>query len=63
VVAASLAVIMVGAIVTVHLAAGFFLPNGIEFALALLGVTVALVLTGAGRYSVDGWIANRRRLG
>jgi putative oxidoreductase len=58
-VALGLALNMVGAIVIVHLPAGFFLPSGSEFALALLGGSAALTLTGAGRFSVDGWIARR----
>jgi putative oxidoreductase len=53
-------VVMIGAIFMVHLAAGFFLPNGYEFALTLLGVSIAIVLMGAGEYSVDGAIAKRR---
>lgn len=52
--AASLAVVMLGAIVMVHLPAGFFLPNGIEFALMNFAAAVALSLLGAGTYSVDG---------
>jgi uncharacterized membrane protein YphA (DoxX/SURF4 family) len=43
----------------VHLSAGFFLPNGSEFALALLGSSVLLALAGAGAWSVDGLIARR----
>lgn len=50
---------MVGAILLVHLPAGFFAPNGIEFPLALLGAAATLVVTGAGRYSLDGLIARR----
>jgi len=50
---------MVGAIVLVHWPAGFFLPNGYEFALSLLGSTVLLTLTGAGGWSVDALIARR----
>jgi putative oxidoreductase len=50
---------MIGAILTVHLAAGFFLPSGYEFALALLGSSLALVFAGAGRYSIDA-VLNRR---
>ncbi len=61
--ALGLAINMLGAIVMVHLAAGFFLPNGYEFALALLGATITLALTGAGNYSVDAVIARRRRGG
>lgn len=55
-----LAVIMLGALFTAHLAAGFFLPNGYEFVLTLFAATAALALTGAGRYSVDRLIARNR---
>ncbi len=58
--ALALAVDMLGAILFVHLAAGFFLPQGYEFALLLCGAMVALVLMGAGAWSVDGAIAARR---
>ena len=56
-----LASTMLGAIFFVHLKGGFFLPNGIEFVLALLGASVALALTGAGAYSLDGVLAARRQ--
>lgn len=58
--AVGLAVTMLGAILFVHLAAGFFLPNGSEFALTLLAAAVALALTGAGDFSLDGLRARRR---
>jgi putative oxidoreductase len=57
--ALGLSVTMLGAILLVHLAGGFFLPNGVEFALALLGATLALTVAGAGRWSVDAWLARR----
>lgn len=55
-----LTVTMLGAIAFVHLGAGFFAPNGIEFPLALLGATLALTVAGGGRYSLDALIAGRR---
>jgi putative oxidoreductase len=51
--AALLAFAMGVAVVAVHLPNGFFLPQGFEYGLTLLVVNLALVLTGAGRYSVD----------
>lgn len=54
-----LSAVMVGAIVLVHLPAGFFLPNGYEFVLLLLGTALTLTLTGGGSYSVDALLARR----
>ena len=48
-----LAVVMLGAMLMVHLAAGFFAPDGIEFTLTLFTAAIALVLTGPGEYSLD----------
>lgn len=63
-VALALALNMLGAILFVHLPAGFFLPNGSEFALSLLGAAAFLALSGAGAYSVDARIArNDGRVG
>lgn len=55
-----LAVVMVGAIGLVHLKAGFFAPQGVEFPLSLLAASTALALTGAGRWSLDALIGQRR---
>jgi putative oxidoreductase len=50
---------MVVAILTVHLKQGFFNPGGVEFPLSLLASAIALVITGAGAYSIDALIAKR----
>jgi putative oxidoreductase len=57
---------MTVAALKVHLAHGFFLnwinaPNaghGIEYNLALIGATLALVITGSGRLSLDATLSN-----
>lgn len=59
-VALGLAFNMLGAILFVHLKAGFFLPNGSEFALSLLGSSALLALTGAGAFSVDAMLGRSR---
>lgn len=59
-VAAGLAATMLGAMVLVHLPAGFFMPNGVEFVLTLFGASVALAVTGAGGWSVDALLAQRQ---
>ncbi len=51
---------MAVAVTVVHLPNGYFLPNGMEFALTLLVSSVALTQTGAGRYSLDAWLFSRR---
>ena len=58
--AVGLAITMLGAIAFVHLPAGFFLPNGSEFALILFAAATALALSGAGEFSLDGLRARRR---
>jgi putative oxidoreductase len=56
--AAVLAVTMLVAIVTVHMANGFFMSNnGYEFALALLVISLAVLVEGAGKLSLDKQIA------
>ena len=52
--AAALAVAMLVAILSVHADKGLFVDkNGYEFALALLAASVSLLISGAGRLSVD----------
>ncbi len=64
--AASVAVIMVGAVVTMHLPNGFFMNwfgkqagEGYEYHLLVIAICAALMITGAGRWSADGVIAKR----
>jgi putative oxidoreductase len=50
-------VVMLGAIFLVHWKHGFDVSKGgIEFALTQLLIAIALLLTGAGRYSLAGWL-------
>jgi putative oxidoreductase len=58
--AAALAVAMAVAIFSVHIGKGLFVAqNGYEFALALFAITVSLVVSGAGRGSVDQALSRR----
>lgn len=64
--AASLGVIMLGAISMVHWPHGFFMNwfgkqsgEGYEYHLLVLGIAIALTIAGAGRWSVDQQIAQR----
>jgi putative oxidoreductase len=51
--AASIIVIMIGAIAKVHFQNGFFMQNGgFEYNLALIGLLLPILIIGAGRYAV-----------
>ena len=54
--AAPLAFAMLIATTVAHGAGGFFLPTGFEYALTLLTLNLALVLTGPGAFAVDNLI-------
>ncbi|RHX84669.1 DoxX family protein [Leptospira stimsonii] len=61
--ALSIAIIMLGAAFLVHRENGFFINwfgaqkgEGYEFHLLAIGAALALVLTGAGAFSLDTWI-------
>jgi putative oxidoreductase len=54
---------MLVAILTEHIGDGFFVDEGgLEFALLLSSASLALVLTGAGRFSADAALGVTRRL-
>ncbi|MFJ4155669.1 DoxX family protein [Pseudomonas sp. NPDC089752] len=56
--ALALTVTLVVAIFSVHIGNGLFMSNnGYEFALALMAGTVAVLIEGAGRFSLDRLIA------
>jgi len=64
--AASMGVIMLGAITMVHLPHGFFMNwfgkqqgEGYEYHLLVIGIAATLLVTGAGRWSIDREISNR----
>lgn len=58
---AILAFTMLVAIFSVHFTNGLFMSNnGYEFALALLGISLTLVIQGGGKYSLDNIIAKNR---
>jgi putative oxidoreductase len=55
-----LAITMIVAIFSVHFVNGFFMSaNGYEFAFVLLGASVALMFSGAGKYSLDARLLNK----
>jgi putative oxidoreductase len=58
-IALGLAIDMLGAILIVHFANGFFLPTGYEFVLMLMVLSIALATGGPGRFAVDNIIASR----
>jgi putative oxidoreductase len=60
---AVLAFSMAVAIATVHVVHGFFAPAGVEYPLTLLLTNLALVMTGAGAYSIDAKILRRPTAG
>jgi putative oxidoreductase len=59
--AAILSFSMIVAILTVHLAHGFFAPMGVEYPLTLLVVNLALTITGAGAFSLDHYVGLRTK--
>jgi putative oxidoreductase len=60
--------LFLGIIFMSHIHHGFFMNwfgnqkrEGIEFFLLAIGMTVSLIISGAGRYSVDALLADKKR--
>jgi putative oxidoreductase len=58
--------IMVGAVITTNFKHGLFMNwfgdqggEGFEYHLLMIGICITLIVTGGGKYSVDGWLQSR----
>ncbi|MDO1445461.1 DoxX family protein [Rhodocytophaga aerolata] len=65
-VAAGIGLIMIGAIFSVHFQHGFFMNwtgqqagEGFEFHLLVIGMCIALIIRGSGKWSVDSYLDHR----
>jgi len=65
--AASMAIMLTGVVATVHWKNGFFMNwfgdqagEGFEYFLLAAGMAVSLVISGAGRFSIDGYIGKAK---
>lgn len=63
--AACVGIVMLGAIATVHWKNGFFMNwmgnqkgEGVEYHLLVLGIVLAILVTGSGRWSIDRSMSN-----
>lgn len=60
--AASIGIVMLGAIALVHGGNGFFAGGGgYEFHLALVAMSIVLTMNGGGAWSIDGFLARKVR--
>lgn len=57
--AASIGIIMLGAIVFVTGKNGFFLPSGYEFSMLAIGIALSLVVSGGGAFAVDSYLGRK----
>lgn len=64
--AAGIAAVMAGAVYYSHLGNGFFMNwsgqqagEGFEYHLLVIGMSIALIIAGSGRWSLDRWLSSR----
>jgi putative oxidoreductase len=64
--AAGIGVIMAGAAFTAHLGNGFFMNwsgkqagEGFEYHILVIGIAIALTITGGGKHSLDQWVSEK----
>jgi putative oxidoreductase len=55
----AIGVTMVVAALKVHLASGFFMPNGIEFFIPVTAMAIVLAVKGGGKWAADSAIAKK----
>lgn len=55
----AIGVTMLVAAIKVHLVNGFFMPDGIEFFIPVVAISLVLLLKGAGRWSLDPLLARK----
>ncbi len=57
--ALSIGITMAVAALMVHLQHGFFMPDGIEFFIPVVAISVALLVKGGGRWSLDTLVSRK----
>lgn len=67
VMAAGIGLVMLGAMFTAHIQNGFFMNwtgqqagEGIEFHLLALGICIAILIKGSGKWSIDGYMLDHQ---
>lgn len=65
----AIVILTLGIVLTTHSQYGFFMNwmgnqkgEGLEYFILMLGLAVSLIVSGAGKYSVDNWIARKQPL-
>ena len=63
----AIVILTIGIVQTTHSQHGFFMNwmgnqkgEGFEYFILMLGLAVSLLISGAGMYSIDGWISHKK---